>query len=1727
MAFDVFNLREHVVGEYRDYVESFIRILDPAIDEFVRKQLDGGELWPDAVLQLNPAYEPVGTLQELASAGTITRETARFFGGNLQLHRHQREALEIAQRREPYLVSTGTGSGKSLTYLLPIVDQVFRDHPERPGVRAIIVYPMNALINSQLEALQTFRERNWPDTPLRFARYTGQEKEEQRKEIIANPPHILLTNYMMLEYMLVRPAERSLIAQMTNDLRFLVLDELHVYRGRQGADVAMLMRRIRQRASQGVQVIGTSATIASKGHRGERRQAIAEVGSTLFGVQIPGENVIDETLRRVARVPVPATESEIRAAVQLAPPTNSVESVTGHPLAAWVEETFGLATEDGRLVRRQPLSFNEGVDRLVEATGLDRGLCSERLQAVLEQGYAANPNAPVFAFRLHQFLSSGSSVYATLDEHEERVLTMEGQVALPEDGEADSDRHRRMLFPLAFCRDCGQEHYLVSMTGEGSFEQAFIARSPLINAPEVDLPGTPGFLVLDPPGQRNDDGDEVQLWQGDLRELPEFWIEERKAGPKVKKDYQRHLPVEMHVRRDGTVASPGDPEAVRAWWMPRPLLICLRCRAAYDRRAKSDFSKLATLSQTGRSTATTVLTYGTIGALREANPDDRETNKVLSFTDNRQDASLQAGHLNDFAQVTLMRGALARALRDQGELRFSEIGRRIQEALAPQPDDFMREAVESGPGFKNARDTIIELLTYRAFEDLRRAWRVSQPNLEQVGQLRVAYDGLEELAAEEVLWKNVPAIGDVNVERRIDVLTAVLDHLRGELAIDADCLKPEATKELVSKVSQWLKAPWVIDRTDVLRTSVVARLPGVPQQPDDRATVGTGAQSALGRYLRSRHTWGRAIEEDLSQEAVEEVVNGIAGALTGHILTEDKRKGERFGVQIKADAIRWTVGDGTPRMVDPVRSRALHLRRAEHLSKQPNAYFDTLYGSSPKRLAGIVGREHTGQVSHDHRIEREEAFRAGKLPALFCSPTMELGVDISTLNVVHMRNMPPTPANYAQRSGRAGRNGRPALVVTFASQGNAHDTCFFRRKERMITGVVTPARMDITNQELVQAHLQAVWLAAVGLPLGNAVDSVIDLDDPKNLPLIEEVRAQLELTPVKEAEVVAAFREIISADPRIAQAPWFSDEWLVETVDRAGEAFDRAFDRWRELYRTSVEQRDEARKQGDRPRATKEEKRDAERMEQEAKREIALLLNTGSDYAETDFYPYRYLATEGFLPGYNFPRLPLRTLVSVHGETRSIDRPRFLGLNEFGPWNVIYHEGRKHRVTSLVLPTGSLESRITAARLCQECGHIQPDGMTDASVCDGCGVAFDAETSKYPQRLLEQSTSRARAYDRISSDEEDRSREGYEVTTHYRFAPGDRPQQVTVVGDAGEGSSELMRIEFAPRAELWRINHGWRRSVHQRGFSIDPDNGWWSKKEGDEIEQVADDESPVAKTTVANLRPYVTDNRNLLFIRPVWPLAEDEGFIKTLAVALQRGIQEVYQVEEQEVAVELIGRGQHQRLLLWEAAEGGTGVWERMMGDSGAIAAVAREALRIMHFTETGGADPEWAARCGLACYDCLLSYSNQRDHRLLDRASVRDFLLALAGSTLQAAPAGRTSDEQLAWLLERVDPASSLEREFLVYLHSNGYRLPDEAQARPSATITAQPDFLYERSGRPGVCVFVDGAAHQGDVRAGRDVATRDALTNEGFRVIVIEAHRPLGEQIAKRPEVFGSGDQ
>lgn len=262
---NVFHTHARIVEDYATYIRSFLNIADPAIRAVVEGELEKGKLWPEPLLQFNPAFEMAGSMANLSRDGILHRDLADIFKG-YSLYRHQVEAIELGTARKDFVVTSGTGSGKSLTYIGSIFHHLL-SNPGSPGVSAVVVYPMNALINSQSEEFNRYKnnyEAGTREFPITFGQYTGQEKEDARQGMREKPPQVLLTNYMMLELLLTRIRERSLRDAIFENLRFLVFDELHTYRGRQGADVAMLIRRISVTLNN---VLGVQVTRDRKGYR--------------------------------------------------------------------------------------------------------------------------------------------------------------------------------------------------------------------------------------------------------------------------------------------------------------------------------------------------------------------------------------------------------------------------------------------------------------------------------------------------------------------------------------------------------------------------------------------------------------------------------------------------------------------------------------------------------------------------------------------------------------------------------------------------------------------------------------------------------------------------------------------------------------------------------------------------------------------------------------------------------------------------------------------------------------------------------------------------------------------------------------------------------------------------------------------------------------------------------------------------------------------------------------------------------------------------------------------------------------------------------------------------------------------------------------------------------------------------------------------------------------------
>jgi hypothetical protein len=506
---NVFELDRALVQRYATFARSFSDIRAADIANQIEQAYQSGKFWPDPLISINPRFEQGKTIEELATEGVVDPALRQIFavGENrspLQLYRHQERSVAKARNRESFVVTTGTGSGKSLCFFVSIIDAIVRARRSgEPGkTRAIIIYPMNALANSQLGEIKKYVDDSDLPTNLKptVGRYTGQESEDERKAISQSKPDILLTNFMMLELLMTRQDELDqTVMSNAHGLDFLVLDELHTYRGRQGADVAMLVRRVKQRLTpqRDLICIGTSATMSSSPDEKERGRAVAEVASKLFGQTIGSANVIDEVLERATetKIKVNTLGERLLSAIKTPQPDAiSNENLRVHPLACWIETEVGLE-EGEKLKRRSPMTLPEAAQKLSEQTSLEKSACEKSIADMLsmmgrreDQRGGKSPRA-FLAFKLHRFISGAGQAYLTVEAINQRKVSLEGQKFYPGETEV-------RLYPVFFCRECGQETLSVSIKDDDDGRRKIIARpidEPVHDGVELDGTET-GYL---------------------------------------------------------------------------------------------------------------------------------------------------------------------------------------------------------------------------------------------------------------------------------------------------------------------------------------------------------------------------------------------------------------------------------------------------------------------------------------------------------------------------------------------------------------------------------------------------------------------------------------------------------------------------------------------------------------------------------------------------------------------------------------------------------------------------------------------------------------------------------------------------------------------------------------------------------------------------------------------------------------------------------------------------------------------------------------------------------------------------------------------------------------------------------------------------------------------------------------------------------------------------------
>ena len=323
-----------------------------------------------------------------------------------------------------------------------------------------------------------------------------------------------------------------------------------------------------------------------------------------------------------------------------------------------------------------------------------------------------------------------------------------------------------------------------------------------------------------------------------------------------------------------------------------------------------------------------------------------------------------------------------------------------------------------------------------------------------------------------------------------------------------------------------------------------------------------------------------------------------------------------------------------------------------------------------------------------------------------------------------------------------------------------------------------------------------------------------------------------------------------------------------------------------------------------------------------------------------------------------------------------------------------------------------------------------------------------------------------------------------------------------------------LRLSYGDATDLYRINLGWRhQGANQRqGFDLDLERGYWSRNQADD----QDHDDATAQGRIQRVVPYVKDTKNAMVMRLEPPLPGPQ--MASLQSAFKEAIQKHFQLEPRELSGEPMPSAQsRQEILFYEASEGGAGVLRQIAEDPAVLPMLARRALEICHF-DPDTLEDKGAKTCGKACYECLLDYGNQMDHKDLDRYTIRDLLANLSRSECKPAGGAGSRGERMAALRKRCD--SKLEQRWLDLVDTLMLRPPSDGQYLIEACFT-QPDFYYREH---NAAIYVDGPPHDepDQIRKDEDITRR--LMEMGYIVVRFHHKADWYEIFRNQPDIFGT---
>ncbi|MCW7551830.1 DEAD/DEAH box helicase [Endozoicomonas gorgoniicola] len=1762
---------EQVVSDFLRYQLSTYAFADNNLYQQMRAQLSLEQTRDTPLLQgpyisLSRTFLKGATIDQLIAEGILHPHIKE--RSYPEAYAHQEQAFRSIHNKKTTLVATGTGSGKTESFLLPIISRCLqlRDDEADAGITAVIVYPMNALAEDQLQRMRELLV----GTGISFGMYVGKtpqresdvngvrlpagstvvdyrnkldEMRHQKVDVALHPaeervsresmrtpgqqPRILLTNVKQLELLLTRQQDLELFDNAR--LEFMVFDEAHTFTGAGGAETACLIRRLRAycgKDEHSTVCIATSATIADprKGPEAGREFASRFFGVDGDNVELVGEAYEDDIWGEPRTVSAPFTgdqtvqlQTVLGLLSQLEKP--DVSDADFQTFRLWFQSVSGrsvsgkLSGNNWRETLNHWLSHNEVVYQIAGALRKPRALQSlledlsdvlgrpiteEEILIWLALGAAArNGERPLLRPVVHGFVRGiGGAVVTFPDDGLSARLSLSAEEAAKLDPDLKA-------FPVSSCTTCGQhyfEHGLedFDFTGESPGGGSAEGKGRAWRGAEI-LHGGVRALSLDHQVGREED---------DPTRTESLFVC-RYCGT-------------AHDQKVNECVGCGRDKAFKSLHFVQQkeehighLTRCVSC-GAHGRRLSGQYR------EPGRPVRATAV--ADVHVLAQSMIHRAERRRLLVFADNRQDAAFQAGWMQDRSRRYRLRELIYKKLREGAVSvsdltlwmdRYLDADDELSRALIPEVWRVEPKA-KAGQAHGEERKWFLRVQIIREITQGAR----QTIGLEPLGRLKIQYQGLNPELPVILKWAN--RLG-CKAEQLAEGIASLLDAARSRRMV----------YDPVTKA--WSKF-W-LDGDPLVQKGYIPVMRDVPSglvlQRD-----GQHDENRIKQWLSSHRTvakqaianWGVAPDDteaflrDIWQLCTKELELLVSVQLLGG--RGNNLPGCYGSTQVHVDHLLLVPATGMYRCTT---CRRLHSRtnpadacmawnckgKLVYEAENPDNYDLLLLD---QEFSMLRAKEHSAQIPGPERERIENAFKGDneRINTLVCTPTLEMGVNIGALDAVLMRNVPPLPANYWQRAGRAGRQFRMALDLTYA-RATSHDRAYFNEPLKMLEGLVEPPSFNLRNSVMVAKHVHATLLTtllkmlrAENLPvreheslkaaLANCMPSQIK-------PYLFTAEGNVRDTPLQIDELAERIKQhraalLVAVQAAFRQGWPELDKEVVETdalegiIDQCASELQTVIDRLFQRLKWALTQLERLRKvaadQGSLKPDEEALRWRCERLVKKLKGETRRSRQQAEGVDETN--TYGVLAAEGFLPGYGLDTGAV-TLTHVAPKYSSnlsdweIRRNTALAVREYVPGNLIYANAHKFvpKTFHLAAEEPLVFSVDVAAESVQEAGasgsgsQAASMGMTSIPGVTVCDV--DAPHHSY---ISDDEDYRFQMPVAVFGQDQGRHSGGknYEwgkVALHLRH--GMHLRLVNV------GASGRVKSENVLGYPVCRVC-GASRSAMSSPAELEKFNELHTERCGRPIQNISFYAEVVADALVM----------------PDLPCQEAAYSVME---SLRQGAAEVLDMEMSDLQVQVLGKPGVEDVdaLLFDPMPGGSGLLEQMLNHWPDIVAAAISLVE------------DCPSLCDTSCIDCLQHFRNSFYHDKLNRHTALDYFRDW-GSNLrfehEIAPV-LPADQNLQ------KPGNSPEQQLVALLNAAGLtQFETERPIRLSGGFDTRPDVYFHEPNDfyEGVCIYLDGMSqhlHGNAGTAAQDRLIRDELRNTDYEVVEIQ-YQELFDKTAMR---------